>query len=272
MTPLSCAVALENLEAFYDDELPVDRKIAVSSHLDQCESCASALAELESLGSSLRSGAPGRVPLPCDEAAGHVSAIVNRVKVENDASLAMRVRELFDDRHILYAGLGAAAATVACLVIMLSMMRFATKERSDSLAGMMNVLSVPVVEEHPLVIRPIVVDARVMMPRALDSMFSSGDFGDEVLALSGVVTTEGRLANLAVLDANSDVDMPMAASDAKRYESLFAAVSRVQFEPVIKEGNPVAVNMVWFVANTTVRGRKHIRGGTPASNSHRQVT
>jgi hypothetical protein len=29
---------------------------------------------------------------------------------------------------------------------------------------------------------------------------------------------------------------------------------------------------VWFVANTTVRGRKHIRGGTPASNAHRQVT
>jgi hypothetical protein len=121
------------------------------------------------------------------------------------------------------------------------------------------------------VIRPIVVDARVMVPRALDSMFSNGDFGDEVLALSGVVTTEGRVANLAVLDANS-TDMPMAASDAKRYESLVDAVSRVQFEPVMKEGNPVAVNMVWFVANTTVRGRKHIRGGPPVSNARRQVT
>jgi hypothetical protein len=271
MTSLSCAAALEQLEAFYDEELPVDRQIAVSSHLDQCESCASAMAELESLGSSLRSAAPGRVPLPCDEVAGHVSAIVNRVKVENDASLAMRVRELFDDRHILYAGLGATAATVVCLVIMLGMMRFATKERSDSLAGMMNLLSVPVAEEHPLVIRPIVLDARVMVPRALDSMFASGDFGDEVLALSGVVTTEGRLANLAVLDGNSDLDMPMAASDAKRYESLFDAVSRVQFEPVMKEGSPVAVNMVWFVANTTVRGRKHIRGAKPTASGRRQV-
>ncbi len=271
MTSLSCAAALEQLEAFYDEELPVDRQIAVSSHLDQCESCALAMAELESLGSSLRAAAPGRVPLPRDEVAGHVSAIVNRVKVENDASLAMRVRELFDDRHILYAGLGATAATVVCLVIMLGMMRFATKERSDSLAGMMNVLSVPVAEEHPLVIRPIVVDARVMVPRALDSMFASGDFGDEVLALSGVVTTEGRLANLAVLDGNSDLDMPMAASDAKRYESLFDAVSRVQFEPVMKEGSPVAVNMVWFVANTTVRGRKHIRGSKPTASGRRQV-
>jgi anti-sigma factor RsiW len=140
MTPLSCAIVLEQLEAFYDGELPVDRQIAVSTHLDHCESCGAALADVESLGLILRAAAPGRVPLPCDEAAGQVSAIVNRAKVEDDASFAMRVRELFDDRHVLYAGLGAAAATVACLVIMLGMMRFATKERSDSLAGMLNVL------------------------------------------------------------------------------------------------------------------------------------
>jgi putative zinc finger protein len=272
MTPLSCTTVLEQLEAFYDGELPVDRQIAVSSHLDRCESCGSALADFESLGVILRAAAPGRVPLPCDEAAGQVSAIVNRIKVENDASLAMRVRELFDDRHILYAGFGAAAATVACLVIMLGMMRFGTKERSDSLAGMLNVLSLPGPEEHLLVIRPVVVDARVMMPMALDSTFSSGEFDDEVLALSGVVTTEGRLANVAVLDASCSDDVPMAASDAKRYERLVDAVSRAQFEPVMKEGNPVAVNMVWFVANTTVRGhgRKHIRSAH-STLGHKQI-
>ena len=260
MTALSCAAVIELLEAFYDGELPVDRQIAVSSHLDHCESCGAALADFESIGSLLRAEAPGRVPLPCDEAAGQMSAIVNRLKVENDASLAMRVRELFDDRHVLYAGFGAAAATVACLVIMLGMMRFGTSERSDSLAGMLNVLSTPALDEHPIVIRPIVVDARVMMPRALDSMFSNGDFGDEVLAVSGVVTSEGRVANISVLDATS-ADEGMAASGAKRYESLVDAVSRVQFQPVMKEGSPVSVNMVWFVANTTVRGagRKHIR-------------
>jgi len=264
MTPLSCAAVLEQLEAFYDGELPVDRQIAMSSHLDHCETCGQALAEFESLGSILRVGAPGRVPLPCDEVAGQVSAIVNRVKVENDASFAMRVRELFDDRHILYAGLGAAAATVACLVIMLGMMRFGTRERSDSLAAMLNVLSLPAPEEHPLVIRPTVVDARVMMPRALDSTFASGDFDDEVLALSGVVTSDGRLANLTVIDTSCSEDVPMTASDAKRYERLVDAVSQTRFQPVMKEGSPVAVKMVWLVANTTVRGRKHIRGGNHA--------
>jgi Putative zinc-finger len=264
MTPLSCSAVLDQIEAFHDGELPVERQVAVASHLDRCETCGAALAEIESLGLMLRTAAPGRVPLPCDEAAVHVSAIVNRGKVENDASLAMRVRELFDDRHVLYAGFGAAAATVACLVIMLGMMRFATRERSDSLAGMLNVLSVPI-PEQPIVIRPVIVDARVMMPRALDSTFSNGDFDDEVLALSGVVTTEGRLANVSVLDTSGNSDASMATSDAKRYEKLVDAVSRARFEPVMREGNPVAVNMVWFVANTTVRGqgRKHIRADHP---------
>jgi len=85
------------------------------------------------------------------------------------------------------------------------------------------------------------------------------------------VTTDGRLANLAVLDANSDADVPMAASDAKRYQSLVDDVWRVQFEPVMKEGSPVAVNMVWFVANTTVRGRKHIRRAHAPANTPRQI-
>src|SRR5262245_61003523 len=61
MTALSCAAVIELLEAFYDGELPVDRQIAVSSHLDHCESCGAALAGFQSLGSLLRAEAPGRV-------------------------------------------------------------------------------------------------------------------------------------------------------------------------------------------------------------------
>ena len=194
------------------------RQIAVSSHLDRCESCAAALADLESLGSMLRAAAPGHVPLPCDEADAHVDDRQpregGRRRVADDASAG-----LFDDRHILYAGLGAAAATVACLVIMLGMMRFGTSERSDSLAGMLNVLSVPGPDEHPLVIRPIVLDARVMMPMALDSTFSSGDFGDQVLALSGVVTTRGAPRQPRGARRNLHRRCADGHDDAKRYES-----------------------------------------------------
>ena len=45
-----------------------------------------------------------------------------------------------------------------------------TIERADSLAGILNFLATQGTNENPFV-----VDARVMMPRALDATFSSGE-------------------------------------------------------------------------------------------------
>jgi hypothetical protein len=261
MTLLSCTAALRQLQAYHDDELPVAEQIAVSAHVDGCDACRDALAELEDLGDLLRASAPGRPALSCDEAEHFTSTVVNRVRVEDSASLMSSVRELFDDRRVVYSALGATVATMACLVIMLGMMRFGVGgERTDSLAGMMNLLAAPVSVEHqPIVIRPIIVDARVMMPRALDR-FSDTEVDDSVLALSGVVTTEGRVSNIEVNDGSGGV--AMASMDSRRVESLVDAVARTRFEPVMKEGEAVPVNMVWFVAHTTVRvvGRHPLRG------------
>jgi hypothetical protein len=274
MTPLTCEAALRALQAFYDGELPVSRQIAVSSHVDGCERCAAALADLDRLGSWLREAAPGHTPLPCDEAGALISTVVNRAKVEHDASLGVRLHDLLGDLPLMYAGVGAAAATIACLVLMLGMMRFATIERSDSLAGILNFLATQGSNENPFV-----VDARVMMPRALDTTFSSGELvlvGDDddvvgnlagrdaVVTLSAVVTREGTVANLALLDdgreaargANGAAGIA-GIKDAKRVEELLDAVSRARFEPATRQGLPVAVNMVWLVTHTTVRAAKH---------------
>ena len=215
--------------------------------------------ELEGVGDLLRAEAPGRVPLSCDDAADFVSTVVNRARVEDATSIVTWVRELFDDRRFVYSSLGATAATLACLVIMLTMMRFGAKERTDSLAAMLNELSGPAVQTQPIVIRPIVVDARVMMPRALDQ-FSDAPTSDpdSVLALSGVVTSSGRVSNIEVNDGTNGV--VMASMDSRRLETLVDAMSKTRFEPV--KGEPVSVNWVWFVAHTTVRGtgRRHLAG------------
>ncbi len=260
MTLLSCKTARGQLQAYHDDELPVQEQISVGAHVDGCEYCREALADIEGVGDWLRSAAPGHAAMSCDEAASFVSTVVNRAKVEDAASLLTFVREMFDDRRFVYSGLGATGATLACLIIMLGMMRFGVGgERTDSLAGMMNLLASPVASEQVVVIRPRVMDARVIMPRALDS-YSDSDVGDSVLALSGVVTTEGRVSNIEVNDGSGGI--AMASMDAKRLESLVEAVSRTRFEPVMKEGEAVPVNMVWFVAHTTVRGvgRRHLGG------------
>src|SRR4029077_3640324 len=128
------------------------------THLDGCPGCGSALKDLQELGDLLRAEAPGRLPLPCDDANAFTSTVVNRIHVEEEVSLLGTIREIFDDRRVVYSAGGALTATMACLVIMLTMMRFAGNERTDSLAGMMNVMKAPAVVGEPIVIRPIVVD------------------------------------------------------------------------------------------------------------------
>ncbi len=262
MKRLACTVVLRQLQAYHDDELQVADQIAVAGHLDGCESCREAFREFDDLGNLLRAEAPGHAPLPRDEAASFVSTVVNRARVEDSVSFVSWVRELFDDRRVVYSSVGAATATLACLVIMLTMMRFGAGDRTDSLAAMLNGLSGPSVPVQPIVIRPIVVDARVTMPRALDKFSGSDiyDVSDSVLALSGVVTSEGRVSNIEVNDGTNGI--AMASMDSKRIETLVDAMARTRFEPVMKEGDPVSVNMVWFVAHTTVRGtgRRHLDG------------
>src|SRR5882672_6603634 len=159
MTPLACTAVLRQLQAYHDEELRVADQIAVATHIDGCRNCHGALTELEGLGDLLRASAPGRIPLPCDDAVNFTSTVVNRAHVEDEASLLSSIREIFDDRRVVYAGFGAMTATLACLVIMLTMMRFAGIERTDSLAGMMHVLKEPAVVAEPIVIRPVVMDA-----------------------------------------------------------------------------------------------------------------
>jgi hypothetical protein len=76
---------------------------------------------------------------------------------------------------------------------------------------------------------------------------------DRVFALAAVVTREGRIKNLELLQ---DKGGEAKLNDAKLVENLLAAVSRARFEPASVHGLPVAVNMVWLVARTTVRATK----------------
>ena len=263
MKVLTCAAALRSLQAFHDGELPVSAQIAVSAHVDRCGRCAAALSDLHGLGSLLRAAAPGRAPLPCDEANAFTSTIVNRVKVEYDVSFGAWLHDVLEDVRMVYAGVGASLATTLCLILMLGMMRFATIERADSLAGILNFLATQGSNENPFT-----VDARVMMPRALDAPFSSGELllvaedaasgtrsaNDAVVTLSAVVTREGTVSNLEILDGNEATRGPQDVTDA-RVEELRDAVSHARFEPATRKGLPVAVNMVWLVAHTTVRGK-----------------
>jgi hypothetical protein len=247
MKVLTCAAARRRLEAFHDQELPIADQIAVASHLDWCDACAECLADLGTLRTALRAGARRLPRLLPEEEASLQAAVVSRIKAERAASSSARLRAMFDDMHLVYVGAGAAVAAFVCVMVMLTMFRFATIARPDSLAAIVNLLGSPGSD-----LNPVPVDARVLMPRPLDEAFPINLKGDAVFTLAAVVTRDGRVENLELLRSFAGQPEPAGVDEA--IESVMGAMSRARFEPARVDGLPVAVNMVWLVAHTTVRG------------------
>ncbi len=247
MKDLTCTEVRHRLDAYHDGELAVDDQIALDAHFEWCDGCARARSDLRVLRAAVRALAPGRLAFAADLGVNIERTVMSRIKAEREASVVARVRLMFEDMHLVYAGLGAAVATVVCLMVVLSMMRFATIARPDSLAAIVDLMASPGSNGNP-----VALDSRMMtLPRFLDGSFSHDARGaeeDTVFALAAVVTREGRIANLELLQSGED---------AKLAESLMDAVSRARFEPASLAGEPVAVNMIWLVAHTTVRGSKH---------------
>ena len=90
MKTLSCNATRRRLQAFHDGELAVGEQIAVSSHVEWCQRCARALAEVREISSLMQAVLPGRATLSNEDAAVFTGTVVNRLKAEDDASLFSR--------------------------------------------------------------------------------------------------------------------------------------------------------------------------------------
>jgi hypothetical protein len=260
MKVLGCTATRRRLHAYFDRELPIADQIAVGAHLEWCGDCAGQYSELCLLRDALQHSMRGRATASQDEEPAFAAAVVSRLKAEQDQALGARVREMFEDMHLVYAGVGAFVATAACVVLMLGMMRFATAERPDSLAAIMNLLASPGSNEYP-----VSIDPRTIMPVALDAAIFPGASanGDAVFAMAAVVTREGRIEHLDLLDSD-DGGTPIA-DEQQVVSDLMDAMSRTRFQPAQREGVPVAVNIVWLVTHTTVRGSSAGQALDPAS-------
>jgi len=267
MKPLTCAAARRRLQAFHDQELAVADQIAVSAHLAWCDSCADTLAELAAVGSMLHALAPGRAVLSQVDMGVFTETVVSRVKAEEDASFLARVREAFDDMHLVYAALGAATATAVCIVIMLSMMRFATTDRPDSLAAVMTVLATPLECESG----NDITDASGCRARWAER-FARANESDEqeaVFALEAVLLRQGHLANLEALRR---ARRPASIEEREVIEELLDVVSRSRLDPSLSVRMPSAI---WLFEQTTVRASQQppaLDVALPAKNKRASIT
>ena len=247
MTLLTCAAVRRRLPAFYDRELPDGDLIAIEGHLHGCPPCARDLRELQEIGEALRmASAPG----PSEDWTGLRSGVISRMRAEAHESWTARARRAFDDMHLVWIALASTAATFVCAGTVLSMLHFASPERQDSLAAMIAVKAAPWGSD----LNPARLDARISAPSVPENgvvyatLESSDVKGEMFLPLSAIVTREGRVSGLELLHNNEDYD-PQTVTE------LVEALSRGRLEPAQFGGSPVAVNLVWLVAHTTVKGK-----------------
>ena len=253
MKVLTCSAVARRLQAFHDGELAVTDQIAVAAHLEWCARCAEELDDLQRVQIALRALVANRTMLSADEQATFPIAVASRMKAERALSLGVLMRSVFDDMHFVYAAGGAAAAALVCLIVAFSTFNVVmTSPGSD--------------------LNPVPIDATVLLPRPLEEIIPVTLWGDSEFALSGVVTRDGRVARLELLPPpEGQVPGPNGT-----IESVMGAMAQARFEPARVGGLPVAVNMVWLVSHTTVRGdaphdpqragkRKNIRVAASAS-------
>jgi hypothetical protein len=246
MTVLTHTAVRQRLAAFHDNEVAMQERIAIQSHLGDCWDCRQELHGLEEIRDAVR-GAAVQVPAD-DEWIGLQPGIIGRMCAEAHESWTARMGRMFDDMHLVWIALASTAATILCGAIVLGMLHYASPERDDSLAAIIAVMAAPSGSDlNPM---SLSLDEQIQAPSVPEdgsvkaTLEQSGSGREMMLAFSAVVTREGRIHGLEVL-GNSH--------DPRQVAQLVDAISRGRLEPARHGTNPIAVNLVWFVEHMTVK-------------------
>ena len=250
---MTCASVRRRLECYHDRELPVRDMIAVESHVEDCPPCSSELRALQAVREALRLAS---APAPAEDWAGLQPGVISRMRAEQNESWTARAQRFADDVHLVWIGLASAAATVVLAGSILSLLH-AAPDREDSLAAVFAMLGAPSGSD----LNPATLDGRglnlgptpVLAPTVPQDgvVFASLENAtmpdDVVVPLSVRLTKEGRLAGVEMLDRTAT---------AREISALIQAISKGRLEPASYGGAPVAVDLVWLLAHTTVKPGK----------------
>lgn len=246
----SCAYVRERLEAFYDGEVPFHERLAIQDHLTECVACSLAAEELTDLGSTLRGMAAEVHEHAAIEPLRLTAQVVDQLGVEEQLSVRAQVVALFQDMHLVWAGIGATVATLICIIGSASVLHAANQERPDSLAGVISMLANPGSNANP-----VRLNYDMMAPRAVADPAIEMSEEDAEYALSAVVSREGRVQGVEVINDAQPLGKRALVN------AMLNEAYRVQFAPAqARTGDAVAVSMVWLVSNTTVKAPRHEDG------------
>ncbi len=241
----SCADVHGRLEAFYDGEVPFPERLAIQNHLTECVACSLEVEQIFALGATLRGMATEVGEHATVEPLRLSEQVVEQLGVEEQLSAQTRIVALFQDMHLVWAGIGATVATLICVVGSASVLHAANQEHPDSLAAVIALLANPGSNANP-----VRLNYDMMAPRAVTDAAIQMSEEDAEYALSAVVSREGRVQGIEVINDARPL------GERAVVNAMLNEAYRVQFAPAqARTGDAVAVKMVWLVANTTVKGR-----------------
>jgi hypothetical protein len=261
MNRFTCSAARRHLDAFHDQELALADQVAMESHLRACSECAALLMEMRMLRLAFVAAAHSQAPLANDEQLSFQSNVITRLRAERTASLSTRLESMFEDMRLVYAGLGATVAAVACVMMTFNITQLLANEQPGSLADVVSALAAKANHVLPASPLPVIVDARMLtsissgLVLAADSDLMTGDAGAE-FSLRAIVTREGRVSTVELLHARSGQPVAPDTVEARVLRPLVSAVAKARFEPASVDGLPVASNILLNVPHTTVRATK----------------
>ncbi len=254
---IGCETARDLLDAFVDGELRVADQVMVEAHLRWCTTCSARVEDMSIIGAAVRAGSPvvGSTHIEDRVLATIQDSVLSRLSAEHDQSFAVRLRGLFDDMHLLWPALGACCAVLVCLAGASTVLHATSSEHPESLAALISSMSESSGQG------PLMLDNTVVIPRALDEGPELDVPDDEALVtLATIVSSEGRISDYALLLSEREV-VPArnARNDRGRHQremdDLLHQVRQTRFEPAqALTGRKVAVNMVWMIYRTTVKG------------------
>ena len=253
MTLMTCSSVQRRLQSFHDRELPVREMIDIEAHLGTCPPCAGEVRDIRAVGEALRLAATRG---PADDWAGLQSGVISRMRAERQESWAARGQRFIDDVHLVWIGLASATATLVLAGSILSIVH-AVPDRDDSLAAVFAVLGAKAGSD----LNPAPLDGRglnlgptpVVVPTVpqdgvVYATLRNATIPEDVMVpLSVNVAMDGSVQGLQMLDRSIST---------RQMVELMAALSRGRLEPAHHGGEPVAVKLVWLIANTTVKPGK----------------
>jgi hypothetical protein len=246
MLTWTCARVRDDLSAYFDEELPIGDRIAISDHLDQCPSCRLEADDVEAISMALQSTArvedvavmPGLSRLHTD--------VLERWNAEEEASLGRTISDLFDDARRTSACVGVSVVTSLCLAMSAFGLAQSPIRHPESLKAAMTLSSRARTTDIYL---PAVVLPRAYADAIMPATVVNRD--DEEVAFAALVTADGYLEELELIGERTRSGRRLPSHD--ELSELLNAAATARFEPARAAGTPVSQNVVWVVSHTTVR-------------------